>query len=204
MIVIIDCGMGNIQAFLNVYKSLHIPVNVAKTVADLVGATRLILPGVGAFDHAMDAFNRSGMRPEVERLVFIEKIPILGVCVGMQMLADISDEGTEVGLGWVSGRVTSFTNYLERSRFPTPHMGWNDVVVSIDNPLFKGVSSNARFYFLHSYFFECLNECESIATVNYGLKFSCAVVNENVYGVQFHPEKSHSFGSLLLKNFSEI
>ncbi len=204
MIVIIDYGLGNIQAFVNVYKSLHILVKVAKVPTDLVGATKLILPGVGAFDHAMQSFNDSGMRSEVERLVLAEKIPVLGICVGMQMLANTSDEGHAQGLGWVSGKVTSFTSHVDSSRFPTPHMGWNDVVTVLDNALFKGLVDDARFYFLHSYFFECANIEESIATADYGLSFSCAVVHQNIYGVQFHPEKSHHFGVQLLKNFAEI
>jgi glutamine amidotransferase len=204
MIVIIDYGLGNIQAFVNVYKSLHILVKVAKVPTDLVGATKLILPGVGAFDHAMQSFNDSGMRSEVERLVLAEKIPVLGICVGMQMLANTSDEGHTQGLGWVSGKVTSFTSHVDSSHFPTPHMGWNDVVTVPDNALFKGLVDDARFYFLHSYFFECANIEESIATADYGLSFSCAVVHQNIYGVQFHPEKSHHFGVQLLKNFAEI
>jgi len=204
MIVIINYGLGNIQAFVNMYKDLHIPVKVAKSASDLLGASKLILPGVGAFDHAMQSFNDSGMRSEVERLVLIEKTPILGICVGMQMLTNVSDEGQEQGLGWVKGKVTAFTSHIDCARFPSPHMGWNDVAPFANNPIFKDFTEDARFYFLHSYFFECTDVGQSIATTDYGLSFCCAVANENIYGVQFHPEKSHHFGVQLLKNFAEL
>lgn len=204
MIVIIDYGLGNIQAFVNVYKGLHIPVRVAKSDSDLSGASKLILPGVGAFDHAMKSFNGSGMRAEVERMVLEEKIPLLGICVGMQMLANSSDEGEEQGLGWVNGKVTAFSSQVDSSRFPSPHMGWNDVEAVTGSALFKGLADEARFYFLHSYYFECAGSEQLNATADYGFKFCCAVANKNIYGVQFHPEKSHHFGVQLLRNFAEL
>jgi len=204
MIVIINYGLGNIQAFVNVYEDLHIPVKVAKSASGLTGATKFILPGVGAFDRAMQSFNDSGMLAEVERLVLIEKIPILGICVGMQMLANVSDEGQKQGLGWISGKVRTFTSNIDSAGLPSPHMGWNNVVLLNGNPLFKDLSGGARFYFLHSYFFDCTDTEQSIATTNYGLDFCCAVANKNIYGVQFHPEKSHHFGVQLLKNFAEL
>lgn len=204
MIVIIDYGLGNIQAFVNIYKRLNIPVEVAQKYSDLKRATKLILPGVGAFDYAMNSFNASGMRSEVEHLVLTERTPILGVCVGMQMLACSSDEGQELGLGWIKGKVTSFTRHADASRFPSPHMGWNDVLSIAEHPLLKDLAEKARFYFLHSYFFECADVEQSIATANYGMEFCCAVASENIYGVQFHPEKSHQFGIQTLKNFAEL
>ncbi len=204
MITIINYGLGNVIAFVNVYKDLGIPVKVATSASDLVGATKLILPGVGAFDYAMQSFNNSGMRDEVERLVLTENTPVLGVCVGMQMLANASDEGQEKGLGWVSGKVTALTSHVDSCRFPSPHMGWNDVVPLASTPIFKDFSGDMRFYFLHSYFFECTDREQYIAVADYGLDFCCAVANKNIYGVQFHPEKSHRFGVKLLKNFAEL
>ncbi|MCU1733979.1 MULTISPECIES: imidazole glycerol phosphate synthase subunit HisH [unclassified Pseudomonas] len=204
MITIIDYGLGNIQAFVNVYKRLHIPVRVARSVEDLAGAEKLILPGVGAFDHAMQRLDNSGMRDTVDRMVKEEKIPVLGICVGMQMLADTSDEGQLAGLGWVPGRVRSFRSVNGLENIAMPHMGWNDVMPVNGNPLFKGFEDEARFYFLHSFYFECKQAEHGAAASNYGLDFSCAVAAENVFGVQFHPEKSHHFGVGLLKNFAEL
>jgi len=204
MITIIDYGLGNIQAFVNVYRRLHIPVAVAQTAAQLDEATKLILPGVGAFDHAIERLNASGMRPALEALVRGQQIPVLGICVGMQILASGSDEGSLPGLGWVPGRVRSFKSVPNLAELPLPHMGWNDVKPSSDSVLFKGFEDDARFYFLHSFFFDCEEAQYSDATSSYGLEFSCAVRAKNVYGVQFHPEKSHHFGVGLLKNFAEL
>ncbi|MGH8384645.1 MAG: imidazole glycerol phosphate synthase subunit HisH [Pyrinomonadaceae bacterium] len=204
MITIVDYGLGNIQAFVNVYRRLHIPVAVAKSAAELEGATKIILPGVGAFDHAIERLDASGMRPVLDKLVVESKIPVLGICVGMQILSDSSEEGTLPGLGWVPGKVRSFKAIPELSDLPLPHMGWNDVSPSLNNSLFKGFEEEVRFYFLHSFFFDCLKPEHIAASSNYGLDFSCAVRADNVYGVQFHPEKSHHFGVGLLKNFAEL
>jgi glutamine amidotransferase len=205
MIALIDYGIGNLQAFLNLYERLHIPVTVATTAADIEQATKLILPGVGHFDHAMKLFNASEMKDAIVRRVMQEGIPILGICVGMQMLANSSDEGTEVGLGWVPGRVKSFRNLLANSSLPMPHMGWNDIVSAPYSHLFKHFDPlDSRFYFLHSYYFEPQKPEYCIARCDYGFPFSCAVNKGNVYGVQFHPEKSHHFGEQLLKNFAEL
>lgn len=204
MIKIIDYGLGNIQAFVNVYKRLHIPVSVAKSASDLVGATKLILPGVGAFDHAIEHLNDSGMRQTLDSMVQEQKVPVLGICVGMQILANSSEEGVLPGLGWVPGRVRAFKNVSGLLDLPVPHMGWNDVVPVAGSHLFCGMETDARFYFLHSYFFECEQAGNSAASASYGLDFSCAVAAGHVYGVQFHPEKSHHFGVALLKNFAEL
>ncbi|MBX8514370.1 imidazole glycerol phosphate synthase subunit HisH [Pseudomonas cichorii] len=204
MITIIDYGLGNIQAFVNVYKRLHIPVRIARTVEELAGSEKLILPGVGAFDHAMLRLDASGMRSTLDQLVQQEKVPVLGICVGMQMLANTSDEGRLPGLGWVPGRVRSFRTVTGLDTIALPHMGWNDVEAVGANPLFKGFENEARFYFLHSFYFECAEAKHAGALSNYGLDFSCAVAVDNVYGVQFHPEKSHHFGVGLLKNFAEL
>ncbi len=202
MIKIIDYGLGNVLAFLNVYKRLGIPIEVARTEADLAEASRIILPGVGSFDHAMDLLNRSGMRPRLNELVMAERTPVLGICVGMQMLAERSEEGQSPGLGWISGVVRKFKAPATRV-LRLPHMGWNDVNPTKDTPLFNGLTSEARFYFLHSYFFECKDPGAVLAEADYGSSFACAVNTDNIYGVQFHPEKSHQFGERLLKNFSE-
>lgn len=203
MIAIVDYGLGNVLAFKNVFNRLNIPVAVAKLPADLAEATRLILPGVGSFDHAMKQFDDSGMRQAVEQLVMQRQLPILGVCVGMQMLAKSSEEGVSPGLGWIDAVVRRF----DSSRMPKgthlPHMGWNDVVPSLDERLFSGLEDGARFYFLHSYYFECRDQADVLAFSKYGMQFCSATRRGNIFGVQFHPEKSHHFGSRLLKNFAE-
>lgn len=204
MITIIDYGLGNIQAFVNVYRRLNIQVAIAKQPEDLEGATRMILPGVGAFDHAMERLDASGMRPVLEHLVCEQGVPVLGICVGMQILASASDEGRLPGLGWVRGRVKAFAAVPELKGLPLPHMGWNDVQPRANSPLFKGLEEEARFYFLHSFYFDCEGGAGGIASASYGHDFVCAVSEGNVFGVQFHPEKSHHFGTALLKNFAEL
>lgn len=204
MIHIVDYGLGNIQAFLTMFKRLGVNAVRATNASELSGASKLILPGVGAFDHAMELLDQSGMRPTLEALVLNDRCPVLGICVGMQILASSSDEGALPGLGWIPGRVRSFRSESRSTSLPLPHMGWNDVKPNPGSPLFAGLEKDARFYFLHSFFFEC-HEAESVsATASYGLDFSCAVSAGNIHGVQFHPEKSHHFGAQLLKNFAEL
>ena len=204
MIHIIDYGLGNVQAFMTMFKRLGIEVFRAVNSSELADARKLILPGVGAFDHAMDLLDQSGMRPALEALVLDERRPVLGICVGMQILASSSEEGKRPGLGWVPGRVRSFRAEPDSAGLPLPHMGWNDVQPSTGSPLFVGLEDEARFYFLHSFFFECDDPAHVAATASYGIDFNCAVSSGNVHGVQFHPEKSHHFGARLLKNFAEL
>ena len=204
MIHVVDYGLGNVQAFLTLYKRLGIEAIRAKTATDLIGASKIILPGVGAFDHAIELLNQSGMRPTLETLVLQDKLPVLGICVGMQILASGSDEGQLPGLGWVPARVRAFRANEQSASLPLPHMGWNDVQPKAGHSLFAGLEADARFYFLHSYYFECKEPSHVAAVASYGFDFSCAVSAGNVYGVQFHPEKSHHFGTQLLKNFAEL
>lgn len=204
MIAIVDYGLGNIQAFANIYKRLGIPVSFAKTPEDLAGASHIVLPGVGAFDWAMEQLDSSGMRPALDHLVLTENRPVLGVCVGMQMMAHRSDEGSALGLGWFDAEVRRFDESLIQSRTHLPHMGWNDVEPAEDVGLFNGMGSGARFYFLHSYYFAPNDSSDVLATTDYCDRFACAVRRRNIHGVQFHPEKSHGWGVQLLKNFAEL
>lgn len=205
MIRIVDYGVGNIQAFITLFKRLGFDVQRAQVAEDLSGATRLILPGVGHFDHAMQRLNDSGMRSTLEALVFGQGVPLLGVCVGMQMLATGSDEGSLPGLNWIPGHVRAFaTNPLSAS-LPMPHMGWNDVQPAAGSRLFsKGFDDSAEFYFLHSFYFESQDKTDVAATAHYGLDFDAVVSRGHIHGVQCHPEKSHHWGSQLLKNFAEL
>jgi glutamine amidotransferase len=204
MITIINYGLGNVRAFANLYKRLNIPVAIASRAQDLDGASKLIVPGVGAFDHAMELLNGSGMREALDDMVLRKAVPVLGVCVGMQILAGSSEEGRLAGLGWIEGRVRRFDEKALRQPPRLPHMGWNDVVPKGGSGLFSGLERDSRFYFLHSYYFDCASNDNVLATSEYGIAFGCAVRSNNIYGVQFHPEKSHDYGVRLLKNFAEL
>lgn len=204
MIHVVDYGLGNVQAFLTMFKRLGFDAIRAKAASDLVGASKIILPGVGAFDHAIGLLDQSGMRPVLETLVLEDKVPVLGICVGMQIMGTSSEEGRLAGLGWVPGKVRSFYSNEQSAILPLPHMGWNDVQPKLNLPIFSGLDSDARFYFLHSYFFECDEPSHVAAVASYGIDFSCAISAGNIYGVQFHPEKSHHFGAQLLKNFAAL
>jgi glutamine amidotransferase len=203
MIAIVDYGLGNVRAFANIYAKLSLPVVIAKRASDLDRASKIILPGVGAFDHAMQFLDASGMRPRLE-----EKVrggtPVLGVCVGMQILAARSEEGVLTGLGWVEGEVRRFRPPPDNRDMRIPHMGWNEVAPAGARPLMNGIDASARFYFLHSYYFVCRDPANVMAKTDYYGEFACAVGSGNVFGVQFHPEKSHSWGTRLLKNFAEL
>lgn len=204
MITLIDYGVGNIFAFQNVYKRLDIPTKIAKTQEDLSDAKKLILPGVGSFDYAMSQLNASGMREKLDDLVLEKKVPVIGICVGMQMMGNRSDEGKLEGLKWIDSEILKFDESLIQHRTKLPHMGWNDVTPIKKHPLFIGLEKEAIFYFLHSFYFKCNNPTDNIADSDYGLTFSSAVNRDNIYGIQFHPEKSHQYGEKLLYNFAKL
>jgi imidazole glycerol-phosphate synthase subunit HisH len=204
MITIIDYGLGNIRAFVNVYERLNIKTKIARKTADIEGATKIILPGVGAFDYAMSQLNSSGMRDELEKQVLENKVPVVGICVGMQMLAKSSDEGKLPGLGWIDGEVKLFDANLIPFKTRLPHMGWNNMKPVRENELLTGLDIHSRFYFLHSYYFVCNNEEDILSTTEYGTTYASAVNKDNIYGIQFHPEKSHSSGIQLLHNFAKL
>ena len=204
MITIVDYGLGNLLAFANVYKSLNRPVSIAASASDLKGASKIILPGVGAFDYAINLLNQSGMRDTLDKMVLHDHVPVLGVCVGMQIMGSASEEGNQPGLKWIDGQVKKFDASALPHSIRLPHMGWNDVQPVMKNQLFEGLEQNARFYFLHSYYFSCIKNENILAVSNYGRSFSCAIHSDNIYGIQFHPEKSHHFGTQLLKNFLDL
>jgi glutamine amidotransferase len=201
MIAIIDYGLGNVQAFKDVYNRLNVPVLIARSSKDLVNVTKLILPGVGSFDYAIKKLDESGMCKNIEDLVIDKKIPILGVCVGMQILARSSKEGKLKGLGWIDATVKRFDSTND---IILPHMGWNNVNPRSYDGLYKNTKEDLKFYFLHEYYFDACEESDVEATANYEGEYVCSVRKGNIFGVQFHPEKSHHFGMQLLKNFAEI
>jgi glutamine amidotransferase len=202
MIAIVNYGSGNIQAIANIYARSNIPFTIASSPDELRSAEKILLPGVGAFDQAMNELERSGMRRALDRRVLEDRLPVLGICVGMQLLARSSEEGEAAGLGWIDGVVRRFDHAHFHQATHLPHMGWNTVEPVEVDPLFTGVDLRTGYYFLHSYYFACSDEADVLAVTDYGAPFACAVHRENVYGVQFHPEKSHHAGVQLLKNFA--
>ena len=203
MITIVHYGLGNIQAFADIYRRLNISVSVAQSHCELAHAKKIILPGVGAFDWAMQRLNDSGMRETLDELVLDKKCPVLGICVGMQMMARRSDEGELPGLNWVPGEVKRFDDSTFTQKTHLPHMGWNDVQPRSEDCLFRDMV-DARFYFLHSYYFLPDRADSVLASTDYNGQFASAIRLGNVFGAQFHPEKSHEWGIQLLKNFAEL
>ena len=204
MITIIDYGSGNINAIGNIYKKLKIPFKIAASPNDVIGAEKLFLPGVGAFDETISKLDETGFRAVLDNEVLVNKVPILGICVGMQILAESSDEGILPGLGYIKGKVKKLDKALLAGKPKLPHLGWNSISLSGSNPLFENIDPYMGFYFLHTYYFDCSNIDDVQGTTFYGQTFASPVSRENVYGVQFHPEKSHRNGIQLLHNFAKI
>ena len=204
MIKIVNYGSGNIRAVGNIYDRLNINYEVADTPEALKGANKIILPGVGAFDETMGMLKKSGFKEILEELVLIDKIPILGICVGMQILSEGSEEGDSEGLGWIKGKVKKIDKNLLLHKPKLPHLGWNSVDIKKHSKILDSVDAKTGFYFIHSFYFECQNLEDELTSTFYGKNFSSSVNRENITGVQFHPEKSHHNGISLLKNFSQL
>lgn len=193
--------MGNLGSIQNMFKRIGVAAAITNDLEVIAKACKLLLPGVGAFDNAMQRINEGGLREVLDRKALVERVPILGICLGMQLLTRSSEEGKQQGLGWIDAST---------SRFPTlpgvkvPHMGWNLVVPTRESALIRYLPEEVRFYFVHSYCVHVDNEQDSIMKANYGISFDAAIQHENIYGAQFHPEKSHRFGMQLLKNFASL
>jgi len=201
MITIVDYGMGNLGSVENMFKRIGVPVSITNNVDKISQATKLLLPGVGSFDNAIRQINDGGFREILDHKVLIEKIPILGICLGMQLLTKSSEEGQLPGLGWIEAKTTRFPKDMG---LKIPHMGWNVVLPNRESILTKQLPENSRFYFVHSFCVHVEHEEESILKTNYGITFDAAIQRENIFGAQFHPEKSHKFGMQLLNNFADL
>lgn len=201
MITIVDYGMGNLGSITNMFKRIGVKAIVTSDLGQIDQAEKLLLPGVGAFDKAMEAINGTGLRQVLDRKVLEQGTPVLGVCLGMQILTSGSDEGEKDGLGWIPGRACAFNT---DTGLKVPHMGWNVTTPAQNNQLADGLGDDSRFYFVHSFCVQVENPDHCIFTSNYGREFASGIQKDNIYGVQFHPEKSHKFGMKILKNFAGL
>ena len=200
-IVIVDYGLGNIGSLLNMFEYIGVQARVANDADDVIDAEKLVLPGVGAFDYAMEKLEENKLIEILNFKVLEKSCPILGVCLGMQLMCNRSEEGAKAGLGWVEGDVKRIPS---NPGLVIPHMGWNYVKQSKANPLTQTLDDDARFYFVHSFYVELEEISNEIISCEYGHVFTCGFQVGNIYGVQFHPEKSHRFGKQLLSNFAKL
>ena len=203
MIAVLDYGMGNSASIFNMIRKAGGEARICTSPESLESASAILLPGVGAFDNGITKLKESGFLAVLENKVLNEKKPFLGICLGMQLLFEKSEEGNLPGLGWLKGKVTKFDFSSLDSPKPlkVPHMGWNLVRPHNYHDLYAGLENEARFYFVHSFHVNCDNQSDIIATANYGYEFTCSVRHDNIWGAQFHPEKSHRFGIQFFKNF---
>lgn len=201
MIVVVDYGMGNLYSVKNMLKYLGYESMITGNVNEILQANRLILPGVGNFGTAMTIIMESGIQDALNQKVLDEKTPILGICLGMQLFLEYSEEGNSEGLGWIPGRVEKFE--LSQQNLKVPHMGWNYIEKQRESGLLVNSPTDERYYFVHSYHVNCKDRSNVIATTEYGIHFDSIIQRENIVGTQFHPEKSHKFGMNILKNFVE-
>jgi imidazole glycerol-phosphate synthase subunit HisH len=201
MIVIVDYGAGNLLSIKNMLRRIGADAVITSDASVVGSAEKLILPGVGAFDYAMSSLDELGLIDALNRRVLQDKVPVLGLCLGVQLLTRKSEEGKLPGLGWIAADTVRFR--VEDSGLKIPHMGWREVCFAKPSVLTKGMDEETRFYFVHSYHLKCDDRQDVLLTAGYGYEFECAVEKGNIAGVQFHPEKSHRFGMALLKNFVE-
>lgn len=201
MISIIDYGMGNLGSIINMFRRIGVKAQIVSHPEQLFEARKILLPGVGAFDQAMKRINDGGFRDILDTKVLVEKTPILGICLGMQLLTRGSEEGSLSGFGWIPADTLRFPN---SNGLKVPHMGWNIVIPSTPSKLTENLPEESRFYFVHSYYVKVDQPRYSILKCNYGLTFDAAIQKDNIYGAQFHPEKSHKFGMRFLENFVKL
>jgi imidazole glycerol-phosphate synthase subunit HisH len=200
MITIIDYGLGNVRSIYAKIEQMNEPVTISSDIGAIESADKIILPGVGAFDSGMENIRKLGIREILDNKVIRDKIPILGICLGMQLMTRKSEEGTLPGLGYVDADTKKF-RFDAKTGLNIPHMGWNTITINKESPLLNGIVNNSRFYFVHSYHVTCDHSENTMASTLYGYEFASIIQQENIFGVQFHPEKSHKQGIQLIKNF---
>jgi imidazole glycerol-phosphate synthase subunit HisH len=203
MITIIDYKTGNLGSIQNILKRIGEDSVITSDKYEIEKATKLILPGVGAFDTGMRNLMELDLVDILNKRVKVDRIPVLGICLGMQLLSNGSEEGSLPGLGWVDAETIRF-RFKDTIEYKIPHMGWNFIKQHKDSRLFENMYPDARFYFVHSYYFRANMEKDILLSTNYEIEFTSAIENGNILGVQFHPEKSHKFGMTLLKNFVDF
>lgn len=201
MITIVDYGMGNLGSIKNMLKNVGHESIITGDPIQIKNSGKIILPGVGSFDKAIENLKLFKLIDILNRKALVEKVPVLGICLGMQLMAIDSEEGKLEGFGWIDGHIKRFN--LNKN-FKIPHMGWNQVLIKKEHFLFEQMFEAPRFYFVHSYYFQCNNSDNIIATTKYGIEFDSVVYKENIMGVQFHPEKSHKYGMKILENFAKF
>lgn len=201
MLIIVDYGVGNLISIKNMLKRAGVESVISSKKEVVAGADKLILPGVGSFDYGMQQLQQSGLIEVLNDVVLNKKVPILGLCLGVQLLTEKSEEGAEKGLGWIKGKTIAFDKLKLSANEKIPHMGWSEIKGFEKSKLFTDMYDEPRFYFVHSYHLELENTEDRLASANYGYDFTVGVEHDNILGVQFHPEKSHKFGMKLLENF---
>ncbi len=201
MITIVDYKMGNLGSVVNMFKKIGMPCKVSGDANEIAQAEKILLPGDGAYNTAMRKLAELGLVEILNQKVLLDKTPLLGICIGHQLIMEGSDEGALPGFGWISGRAHLFK---ANEQLKVPHMGWNSVEVVSDNPITQNLGIDPRFYFVHSYYVQCSDSKHSLLKTTYGHSFDSGVYRDNIWGVQFHPEKSHKFGMRLLKNFADL
>lgn len=203
MIAIIDYGMGNLRSVHKKFQRVGAEVEITSDIAKLSKADKLVLPGVGHFANGVKNLKESGIWDMLHKRVLVDKTPILGICLGMQLMANYSEEGNVNGLDWFDADVIKF-RIRDELKHKVPHMGWNDALQQKKSRLFESIDRDAVFYFVHSYHIRCNNEADILATTDYEYQFTSAIMRENIYGIQFHPEKSHDSGETIFRNFANI
>jgi len=203
MIVIVDYGMGNLRSIQKKVLKVGAKVEISNEHKTIRNSEKIILPGVGNFNKATENIIKLGLWDVLNEEVIVKKKPILGICLGMQLMAKHSEEGNANGLGWFDADVLRF-QVEDKLHYKVPHIGWNTVASKKDSVLFNNVPNNSYFYFIHSYYLKCHNSGEIVGESEYEIKYTSAIARENIYGVQFHPEKSHDIGEILFKNFLKL
>ena len=203
MITIIDYGMGNLGSIFNMFKYLGIESSITSDFKEIDNASKIILPGVGAFDKAIINIKNLNLFDLIKKKALIDKIPFLGICLGMQLLTNKSEEGNLKGFGFIDGEVKKF-RFNDNQRLKIPHMGWNDVVINKHSNILSDLPESPRYYFVHSYYVKVNNENDSILKTHYEITFDSGIRKDNIIGFQFHPEKSHKYGMTIFENFAKM